>query len=308
MIASSILASRALAPIEGAIANWRGFVAARQSHERLRKILAGLPGEGQPMVLPRPRQSLAVEELSIAPPGVPRPVLQNIAFTLAAGDGLGVIGPSASGKSTLARALAGAWQPQRGTIRLDGAAFDQWDREALGRDIGYLPQDIALFDGTIAENIARLEPDAPSEAVIAAARAAGVHDMVLALPGGYGTPIGEGGAALSGGQRQRIALARALYGDPFFVVLDEPNANLDAEGDAALATAIAGVRARGGILVVIAHRPAALATLNKLAVIGGGQLQAFGPKDEVLAKVIQPVGVTRGPVGPQPMRQSGALA
>ena len=308
MIASSILASRALAPIEGAIANWRGFVAARQSHERLCKTLATLPGEGQPMVLPRPRQSLAVEELSIAPPGVPRPVLQNIAFTLATGDGLGVIGPSASGKSTLARALAGAWQPQRGTIRLDGAAFDQWDREALGRDIGYLPQDIALFDGTIAENIARLEPDAPSEAVIAAARAAGVHDMVLALPGGYGTPIGEGGAALSGGQRQRIALARALYGDPFFVVLDEPNANLDAEGDAALATAIAGVRARGGILVVIAHRPAALATLNKLAVIGGGQLQAFGPKDEVLSKVIQPVGVTRGPVGPQPKRQSGALA
>jgi len=308
MIASSILASRALAPIEGAIANWRGFVGARQSYERLSATLGNRPQNAPPLTLPRPRQSLSVEELSIAPPGAPRPVLQNIAFTLAAGDGLGIIGPSASGKSTLARVLAGAWQPQRGRVRFDGAALDQWDREALGRDIGYLPQDIALFDGSIADNIARLEPNAPSEAVIAAARAAGVHDMILALPDGYGTQIGEGGAALSGGQRQRIALARALYGDPFFVVLDEPNANLDAEGDAALATAIAGVRERGGIVVVIAHRPAALAMLNKLAVIGDGQLQAFGPKDEVLARVIQPVGVTRGPVGPQPLRQAGISA
>jgi ABC-type protease/lipase transport system fused ATPase/permease subunit len=243
--------------------------------------------------LPRPKQSLAVEGLFVAPPGEHRPILHNIAFTLSAGDGLGVIGPSASGKSTLARALAGAWLAQRGSIRLDGAALDQWDREALGRDIGYVPQDIELFDGTIAENIARLEEDPSSEAVIAAARAADIHDMVLGLPGGYGTRIGEGGANLSGGQRQRIALARALYGDPFFLVLDEPNSNLDAEGDAALARAIAGVRARGGIVVVIAHRPAALSAVDQLAVLGNGQLQAFGPKEEVLAKVIQPVSLGR---------------
>jgi ABC-type protease/lipase transport system fused ATPase/permease subunit len=246
--------------------------------------------------------------MTIAAPGERRPILQGIGFTLSAGDGLGVIGPSGSGKSTLARVLAGIWLPQRGAIRLDGAALDHWDREALGRDVGYLPQDIALFDGTIAENIARLQPNPPSEAVIAAARAAGVHEMVLGLPDGYGTQIGENGAALSGGQRQRIALARALYGDPFFVLLDEPNSNLDSEGDAALATAITGVRERGGIVIVIAHRPAALAMLNKLAVLGGGGLQAFGPKDEVLAKVIQPVGVTRGPIGPQPARQTGISA
>jgi PrtD family type I secretion system ABC transporter len=293
MIASSIMTSRALAPIEGAIANWRSFVAARQSHERLCRILASLPPQPDALPLPRPKQSLAVEGLFVAPPGEHRPILHNIAFTLSAGDGLGVIGPSASGKSTLARALAGAWLAQRGSIRLDGAALDQWDREALGRDIGYVPQDIELFDGTIAENIARLEEDPSSEAVIAAARAADIHDMVLGLPGGYGTRIGEGGANLSGGQRQRIALARALYGDPFFLVLDEPNSNLDAEGDAALARAIAGVRARGGIVVVIAHRPAALSAVDQLAVLGNGQLQAFGPKEEVLAKVIQPVSLGR---------------
>jgi PrtD family type I secretion system ABC transporter len=305
MIASSVLSSRALAPIEGAIANWRLFVGARQSYERLAKAFAVLPDRPAPLALPRPRQSLSVEELYIAPPGERRPVLQNIAFRLTAGDGLGVIGPSASGKSTLARALAGAWSPQRGAIRLDGAALDQWEPEALGRDIGYVPQDIALFEGTIADNIARLEPNPPSEAVIAAARAAGVHEMILNFPDGYGTRIGEGGVTLSGGQRQRIALARALYGEPFFVILDEPNSNLDAEGDAALANAIAGVRHRGGIVVVIAHRPAALATLTKLAVLAHGQLQALGPKDEVLARVIQPVAVARAPAAPQLMRHAG---
>jgi ATP-binding cassette subfamily C protein len=289
MIASSILASRALAPIEGAIANWRGFVGARQSYTRLAKVLGNLPKRPAPLALPRPVKKLAVENVSVAAPGERRPILHNIFFTLVAGDGLGIIGPSASGKSTLARVLAGAWTAQRGTIRLDGAALDQWDGEALGRDIGYLPQDIALFDGTIAENIARLDPNASAEDIIAAARAADVHEMVLSFPDGYATRIGEGGAVLSGGQRQRIALARALYGDPFFVVLDEPNANLDAEGDVALANAIAGVRARGGIVVVIAHRPSALVTIDTLAVLKAGRLQAFGPKDEVLSKVVRQV-------------------
>ena len=306
IIACSIMASRALAPIEGAIANWRGVIAARQSYERLGKLLANAPDKAEPLTLPRPKDSLVVQGLLVAAPGQQRPILQNIGFTLRAGDGLGVVGPSASGKSTLARALAGAWQPLRGAIRLDGAALDQWDAEALGRDIGYLPQDIELFDGSVADNIARLDPNASSEAVIAAAAAAGVHAMILGFPDGYSTRIGEGGANLSGGQRQRIALARALYGDPFFVVLDEPNSNLDTEGDAALASAIAGVCARGGIVVVIAHRPAALSAVNKMAVLAGGQLQAFGPKEEVLAKLIQPVGPAQAKTGIQRIRVAGA--
>jgi ATP-binding cassette subfamily C protein len=305
MIAASIMASRALAPIEGAIANWRGFILARQGFDRLSQLIPLLPQDARSLALPRPRSGIAVAELFVAPPGLQRPVLQNLSFMLKAGDGLGVIGPSASGKSTMARALCGAWKPLRGSIRLDGAALDQWDAEALGRDIGYLPQDIELFDGTVAENIARLDPKASSEAVLAAAHAAGVHEMILGLPDGYGTGIGEGGAMLSGGQRQRIALARALYGDPFLVVLDEPNSNLDAEGDAALMAAIVAVRARGGIAVIIAHRPAALSAVNKLAVLASGQLQAFGPKDEVLAKVIQPVETVRSKSTPISVRAGG---
>lgn len=293
MIASSIMTSRALAPIEGAIANWRGFIAARQARERLRQLFAKLPPAREHLRLPRPSRAISVEALTVAAPGEPRVIVQNVSFALSAGEALGVIGPSASGKSTLARALAGAWLATRGVIRIDGAALDQWDPEDLGRDTGYLPQDVALFDGTVADNISRLEASPSSEPVIAAARAAGVHDMILGLPDGYNTRIGEGGAMLSGGQRQRIALARALYGDPFFVVLDEPNSNLDAEGDAALAEAVRGVRARGGIIVVIAHRPAALSAVDKLAVMANGQLQAFGPKDEVMAKVIQAVDKPR---------------
>ena len=308
IIAAAIMASRALAPIEGAIANWRSFIAARQSQERLAKLLAELPDEAEPLALPRPKETVAVEGLFVSAPGQQKPILHNIHFRLRAGDALGVIGPSASGKSTLARALAGAWLPLRGTIRLDGATLDQWDREALGRDMGYLPQDIELFDGTIAENIGRLDPGASSKAIIAAARAAGVHEMILALPDGYSTHIGEGGTMLSGGQRQRIALARALFGDPFFVVLDEPNSNLDAEGDAALTSAIAGLRSRGGIVVVIAHRPAALSAVDRLAVLADGQLQDFGPKEEVLARVIQPVGISQARPGERRARAGGLSA
>lgn len=288
MIAASIMTSRALAPIEGAIANWRAFVDARQSLDRLRTIFSKMPEEAARVKLPAPKQSLAVEGLYVTAPGEQRAILHNIGFTLKAGDALGVIGPSASGKSTLARALAGAWLPARGTIRLDGAAYDQWNGETLGQHIGYLPQDIELFGGTVAENIARLDPQASSESIIAAARAAGVHDMILGLEDGYSTAIGEGGMTLSGGQRQRIALARALYGKSFLVVLDEPNSNLDADGDAALAAAVAALRARGAIVIVVAHRPAALVGIDKVAVLGGGQLLLFGAKDEVLAKALQP--------------------
>ena len=202
--------------------------------------------------------------------------------------GLGVVGPCASGKSTLVRALVGAWTPLRGTVRLDQAALDQWDIEDLGRDIGYLPQDVELFDGTVAENICRFDEDADPRAILAAAETAGVHHMILRLPDGFQTRVGEAGAALSAGQRQLVGLARALYGEPFLVVLDEPNSNLDSDGDVALATAIHSVRQRGGIAVVVAHRPSALANLDQLLVMAGGTVQAFGPKDEVLAHVTRP--------------------
>ena len=287
MIAASILVSRALAPVETAIANWRGFIAARQGFTRLEALLAGFPATAAPMDLPKPAQSLAVEALWVAAPGQQQPIVKNASFALEAGDGLGIIGPAASGKSTLARALVGAWLPQRGTVRLDGGALGQWHSEALGRHVGYLPQDVALFDGSVAQNVARFHPDAKSDAIIAAATASGVHDLILRLPEGYETRIGEDGMALSAGQRQRVALARALYDNPFLVVLDEPNSNLDAEGDAALAAATAAVRKRGGIVVVIAHRPSALSSLNKILVLADGQMQAFGPKDEVLSKAVQ---------------------
>ena len=290
IIAASITMSRALAPIETAIANWRGFISARQSHRRLNELFKALAHNEQDIVnLPVPKKSLVVQNLTVAPPGGNKPVLYNVSFTLEAGAGLGVVGPSASGKSTLARALVGAWLPstQGGSVRLDGAALDQWTPKAIGRHIGYLPQDIELFEGTVAANIARFDPDASSEDIVLAATEAGVHEMIVHLPQGYQTQIGEGGTALSAGQRQRIALARAIYGNPFLVVLDEPNSNLDALGDAALTQAIVSVRKRGGIVVVIAHRPSALAAVDQVMALTNGQLQAFGPKEEVLRKVLQ---------------------
>ena len=251
IIAGSILTSRALAPVELAIANWRGFLAARQSWRRLHDLFKLMPTDQDRLALPKPRSSLAAEHVSAAPPGTGKLVVQDVAFSLKAGQGLGIIGPSASGKSSLARLLVGVWQPARGKVRLDGAALEQWPSEALGAHIGYLPQSVELFAGTVAENISRFDPAATPEAVIQAAQAAGVHELILRLPDGYETEIGEDGAALSTGQRQRVALARALYGDPFLVVLDEPNSNLDAEGESALT-------------------------------------QALGPKDEVLKKVVRP--------------------
>jgi len=292
IIASSILTSRALAPVDLAIANWKGFVSARESRKRLDRILAALPDPDAPLPLPNPTESLTVCGVSAMPPGSPRRTLQDITFGLKSGDGLGIIGPSGSGKSTLARLLVGVWTPAGGKIRLDGAALDQWAPETLGEHIGYLPQDVELFDGTVAENISRFEADPDPETIIAAARVAGAHDLITSLSEGYETRIGEAGASLSAGQRQRIALARALYRDPFLVVLDEPNSNLDNEGEEALTGAIRGVRQRGGIAVVIAHRPSALAALDQVLVIQQGRQRTLGPKEEVLR------GVTRTPAVP----------
>ncbi|PBC18648.1 type I secretion system permease/ATPase [Mesorhizobium sp. WSM4307] len=291
MIASSIMMGRALAPIELAIAHWKSFVTARQAWTRLTQLLALLPEAAATVSLPAPVSALVVEGISVTPPGERRVVVQDASFALEKGAGLGIIGPSASGKSSLVRAIAGIWLPARGAVRLDGATLDQWSPEELGKHVGYLPQDVQLFDGTIAENIARFEPEASSDRILSAARAAGVHDLIVHLPEGYETHIGEAGSALSAGQRQRVALARALYGDPFLVILDEPNSNLDAEGEAALTEAIQGVRARGGIAVVVAHRPSALASLDQALVMANGRVQAFGPKNEVLNKVTRPAGV-----------------
>ena len=287
IIAGSILSARALAPVDLAIANWKSFANARQGWRRLNKLLALFPPAAAVMPLEAPAKSLAVEAVSALAPGTQRPVVQDVHFTLHAGNGLGIIGPSGSGKSCLARLLVGVWPPARGKIRLDGAALDQWTPEALGRHIGYLPQDVELLSGNVAQNIARFEDDAKPEDVLAAAKAAGVHDLIVKMPDGYETGVGEQGTALSAGQAQRIALARALYRDPFMVVLDEPNSNLDAEGDEALARAILGIRERGGIVIVVAHRPSAIAGLDLVLVMNGGRQQVFGPKDDVLNKVLQ---------------------
>jgi ATP-binding cassette subfamily C protein len=281
MIASSILVSRALAPVELAIGQWRGFSAARQSWSRLIR-LGETTNDDEPEVrLPRPNVDLRVENLYLAAPGSATPIIRGVSFDIKAGEAIGVIGPSASGKSSLARGLVGLWTPVAGAVRLDCASLSQWDREELGRHIGYLPQEIGLFDGSIAENIARFDRSASPDMVIAAARAAGIYDMVVRFPDGFDTRIGDQGAALSAGQRQRVALARALYGEPFLVVLDEPNANLDAEGDAALAHAIHSVSLRGGIAIVVAHRPSALVSVSKVLVLANGQIKAFGPKEDL---------------------------
>jgi ATP-binding cassette subfamily C protein len=289
IIASAILVSRALAPVESAIANWKGFVAARQARKRLEQLLTTLPVRKDPLPLPKPERALAVESVYACPPGSTQAVLQDVSFTLKAGDGLGIVGPSASGKSSLARLLVGVWLSAHGKVRLDGAALDQWSPEALGRHVGYLPQNVELFDGTIADNISRFEPEPDSGAIIAAAKAAGVHELIARLPEGYETQIGDAGANLSAGQRQRVALARALYRDPFLIVLDEPNSNLDSEGDEALAAAILGARARGAIVVIVAHRASALSSIDYVLVLNQGRQQMFGPKDEVLRPALRAV-------------------
>jgi PrtD family type I secretion system ABC transporter len=288
IIASSILTARALAPVEMAIANWKGFIAARQAGQRLDQLLKLLPKEDEPMALPAPEHSFIVDRIHVVPPGAEKPVLHDVSFALVSGQGLGIIGPSGSGKSSLARALVGVWPRLHGKIRMDNAALDQWSSESLGQHIGYLPQSVELFDGSVATNIARFDPNATPKAVLDAARAAGVHDLILSFPDGYGTRIGEGGMALSAGQRQRIALARAFYGNPFLVVLDEPSSNLDSEGENSLTAAVLNVRQRGGIVVIVTHRPKSLDGVDHVLVLAEGMTKAFGKKDEVLNKVLRP--------------------
>lgn len=283
IIAVSVASSRALAPIDMAIGNWKGVVAARQAFKRLRDTMVALSSMTKPLDLPAPTKTLKIDKISVAAPASGRVLLSEVAFELTAGQGLGVIGPSGGGKTTLVRALTGIWPSLRGAIRLDEADLTQWDEEKIGQYVGYLPQDVALLDGTIVENITRLSPQRDARAIVAATRAAGVHEMIVRLPDGYDTQLGPMGTALSAGQRQRIGLARALYGDPFVVIMDEPNAFLDAEGEAALNLAIRQIRARGGIAVVVAHRPSILAEVDMVAVIQNGRLTAFGPKEEIVA-------------------------
>ncbi|VVC53484.1 Type I secretion system ATP-binding protein PrsD [Beijerinckiaceae bacterium RH AL1] len=284
MLAATILTVRALAPVELLIANWKSLIGARHSLRRLGASLAEEPQARERTPLPAPMRHLRVTAMSLLAAGREAPVLFDVSFALEAGSAMGVIGPSGSGKSSLARALVGLWPPARGVIRLDGAELDQWESDVLGRAIGYLPQDVELLPGTIAENIARFR-QADAGKLLQAADKAGVHEMILRMPDGYETQVGPGGALLSGGQRQRIALARALYDDPFLLVLDEPNSNLDTEGEAALTRAIADVRARGGMAVIIAHRPSALAAVDKVMIINEGRVQAFGARDVVLPQL-----------------------
>ncbi len=284
MIAASILMGRALAPVEQLIANWRGFVSTRGAYERLGGLLNAFPRRQESMPLPPPKGHVSVESLVAIPPGAVAAVLKGITFTLAPGEVIVVIGPSASGKSTLARMLVGLWPPYGGKVRLDGADIFLWDKPQLGHAIGYLPQDIELFEGTVAENIARFgDPD--PEKVIAAAKRAGVHDMILRFTQGYDTPIGPGGGVLSGGQRQRIALARALYGDPAFIVLDEPNSNLDDAGEAALVQAVREMKEAGKSILIVTHRVNIISVADRLLMLGDGMTQLYGPAREVLAKL-----------------------
>src|ERR1700736_5033536 len=301
MIASSIMMGRALAPVEVALGSWKQLVAARQGLVRLRDIckVTAKPA-APPVALPRPCRELSVQDLAVVAPGTETQIVSHVSFSLKAGTGLALLGASASGKTSLSKALVGIWPAKQGTIRLDGATIDQWSNQDLGRHVGYLPQDVALFDGTVAENICRFDEQATSDAILKAAQIAGVHEIILRLPDGYATRIGEGGMALSAGQRQRVGLARAIFGDPFLVVLDEPNANLDAEGEAALTRAIQILRHNKCIVIVISHRPSALAALNMAMILYEGKAIAFGPSEEIFARVRtaqgQPAQQARQPV------------
>jgi PrtD family type I secretion system ABC transporter len=287
IIAASVASARALAPIDLAIGNWKNVVSARAAFNRLKETVVALSSVPTPMELPAPTRSLKVEAITIAAPGSGRVLLSDVSFELKAGQALGIIGSSGGGKTTLARALTGVWPTLRGSVRLDDADLTQWNDAKLGSFIGFLPQEVALLDATIEENISRLDEAPEPRAIVNAAAAASVHQMIVRLPDGYKTELGPMGASLSGGQRQRVGLARALYGDPFLIVLDEPNSNLDSEGEAALTAAIESVKRRGGIVVIIAHRPSALAAVDLVAVVQNGKMTAFGAKEEVFGAMLQ---------------------
>ncbi|WP_024694086.1 type I secretion system permease/ATPase [Pseudomonas syringae] len=284
VIAGSVLLGRALAPIDMIIGSWKGFIAARSQYDRLNNIMDKLKSEPERMSLPAPQGNVLVDNLIVGAPGSKNPIIRGISFGVPAGSVVGIIGPSASGKSTLARALMGVWAPQHGTVRLDGADISSWDKEELGPYIGYLPQDIELFEGSISENIARFA-DVDAEKVVAAAQISGVHEMILHLPDGYDTVIGSDGVNLSGGQRQRIGLARAVYGNPRLILLDEPNSNLDEVGERALASAILELKKSGATIFVITHRTTILAVLDRLLVMAAGGVSMYGPRDQVMEEL-----------------------
>ncbi|PID42496.1 MAG: type I secretion system permease/ATPase [Proteobacteria bacterium] len=288
MIAGSILLGRALAPIDLMIGTWKQFVSARSQYQRLNEMLTKIPADQERMALPDPEGVVTVEGAIITPPGSKTPVVKNVSFAVNKGDIVGMIGPSAAGKSTLARGILGIWPTIGGKIRLDGADVFTWNREDLGPFIGYLPQDIELFEGTISQNIARFGDVDPAK-VVAAAKMAGVHDMILRLAEGYDTTIGANGGGLSGGQRQRIGLARALYGEPRLVVLDEPNSNLDDQGDVALANAMRQLKQQGATVIIISHRTSVIASVDKLLVMKEGIVTLYGPKEEVMKKMQEQV-------------------
>ncbi|MGL4311857.1 MAG: type I secretion system permease/ATPase [Paracoccaceae bacterium] len=287
MIASSILMGRALQPIEIAIGQWAIWQRGREGWSRLEELLARVPVDQPRTELPRPRAILEAQHLTVVPPGEQTASLRMISFRLEPGKAMGVIGPSGAGKSTLARALTGVWRPAGGTVRLDGATLDQYDPDVLGTLIGYLPQRVTLFDGTIAENIARLATRPDPEKVVAAAKRAAAHDMIVNLPEGYDTRVLGAGGRLSGGQIQRIGLARALYSDPVILVLDEPNSNLDNDGSAALNAAIRQMKSEGKSVLIMAHRPAAIQECDILMMLDGGMRRAYGPRDEVLRETVK---------------------
>jgi ATP-binding cassette subfamily C protein len=289
IIACSVASSRALAPVDLAIGNWKVVVAARRSYHRLKQTLASLDDDSKLLDLPKPSKSLKLEGVTVVAPGTGAVLLSDVGFELTAGQALGLIGPSGGGKTSLAKGIVGVWPLLRGSVRLDDADWNQWRADTVGQSVGYLPQDVSLLDGTIADNICRFQAEPDARKIVAAAKAAGVHELIVRLSEGYQTELGSTGMALSAGQRQRIGLARALYGEPFLVVLDEPNSNLDGEGEAALSEALLGVKQRGGIVIIIAHRPRALAAVDLVGVVQAGKLIALGPRDEIVKEPGRPI-------------------
>jgi PrtD family type I secretion system ABC transporter len=290
MFAASILLGRALQPVEQIVGSWRSLVSARDSYLRLRGLLAANPLRPARLELPRPLGHVSVETVTYALPRSNKPILRNVSFRVEPGEAVGIIGPSGAGKSTLLRQIVGVLKPTAGTVRIDGADMASWPRSSIGQYIGYLPQDVELFSDTVAANIGRFQTN-NSEAIIRAAQFAGVHEMILRLPDGYETQVGEGGAVLSGGYRQRIGLARAVFGNPSLVVLDEPSSNLDAEGDAALTECMLRLKKNKVTIIIVSHRPATIAVVDKILLLMDGVVETFGPRAEVLSRLSPPSGI-----------------